>query len=87
MTDQRIEIPTNARRPMFALLAANTISQLGNTFTTLAIPWFVLATTGSASKTGITVAVGAVPFILVGIFGGAIDDRIGYKARASSRTS
>lgn len=61
---------------------ANTISQLGNTFSMLAIPWFVLATTGSASKTGITVAVGAVPFILVGIFGGAIVDRIGYK-RAS----
>jgi len=82
VTDQRTEIPTNARRPMFALLAANTISQLGNTFSMLAIPWFVLATTGSASKTGITVAVGAVPFILVGIFGGAIVDRIGYK-RAS----
>ncbi|MGI8483691.1 MAG: MFS transporter [Thermomicrobiales bacterium] len=76
------DIPTNARRPMFALFAANTISQLGNTFTMLAIPWFVLATTGSASKTGITVAVGAVPSILVGIFGGAIVDRIGYK-RAS----
>ena len=70
------------RRPMVGLLAANTISELGNTFSTLAIPWFVLSTTGSASQTGITVAVGIVPFILVGILGGAVVDRIGYK-RAS----
>jgi len=60
-------------------LAANTISQIGNEFSALAIPWFVLATTGSASQTGITVAVGVVPMILVGIFGGAIVDRLGYK--------
>ncbi len=64
---------------MTGLLAANTISQIGNAFSTLAIPWFVLATTGSASQTGITVAVGVVPMILVGIFGGAIVDRLGYK--------
>lgn len=87
MTDQRTKIPTNARRPMFALLAVNTISQLGNTFSMLAIFWFVLATIGSASKTGMTVAVGVVPFILIGIFGGAIVDRIGYNARGSSPMS
>lgn len=67
------------RRPITGLLAANTISQIGNEFSYLAIPWFVLATTGSASQTGITVAVGVVPMILVGIFGGAIVDRLGYK--------
>ncbi len=66
-------------RPVTGLLAANTISQVGNQFSALAIPWFVLATTGSASQTGITVAVGVVPMILVGIFGGAIVDRLGYK--------
>ena len=71
---------------MTGLLAANSISQIGNQFSllaipwfVLAIPWFVLATTGSASQTGITVAVGVVPMILVGIFGGAIVDRLGYK--------
>ncbi|MBA2469449.1 MAG: MFS transporter [Chloroflexia bacterium] len=67
------------RRPITGLLTANTISQIGNEFSYLAIPWFVLATTGSASQTGITVAVGVVPMILVGIFGGAIVDRLGYK--------
>lgn len=67
------------RQPITGLLAANTISQIGNEFSYLAIPWFVLATTGSASQTGITVAVGVVPMILVGILGGAIVDRLGYK--------
>ncbi len=67
------------RRSIAGLLTANTISQVGNQFSALAIPWFVLATTGSASQTGITVAVGVVPMILVGIFGGAIVDRLGYK--------
>ncbi|HEU0164973.1 MAG TPA: MFS transporter [Thermomicrobiales bacterium] len=64
---------------MFALLAANLISQIGNTFSYLAIPWFVLATTGSASQTGITVAVGTIPLVVVGIFGGTIVDRLGYR--------
>lgn len=68
-----------ASRPVTGLLAANTISQVGNQFSALAIPWFVLVTTGSASQTGITVAVGVVPTILVGIFSGAIVDRLGYK--------
>ena len=66
-------------RPVIALLVANTISQIGNTFSVLAIPWFVLATTGSASQTGITVAVGVFPAVLVGIFGGAVIDRLGYR--------
>jgi MFS family permease len=66
-------------RPLNALLAANTISQIGNEFSTLAIPWFVLVTTGSASQTGITVAVGVVPAVIVGILGGVIIDRLGYR--------
>ncbi len=82
MRGRRLKAPSANQRPMFALLAANTISQLGNTFSMLAIPWFVLISTGSASQTGITVATGIVPFILVGVFGGAVVDRIGYK-RAS----
>jgi MFS family permease len=67
------------RVPVLALLAADGISQLGNTLTMLAIPWFVLVTTGSAARTGITAAVGVVPIILAGIFGGALVDRLGYK--------
>ena len=67
------------RLPVYALLVANLISQIGNQFTLLAIPWFVLETTGSASSAGITVAVGALPYVLAGIFGGPIVDRLGYK--------
>jgi len=67
------------QRPITGLLTANTISQMGNEFSYLAIPWFVLATTGSASQTGITVAIGFVPMIVVGVFGGVVVDRLGYK--------
>lgn len=73
------------RQPVVALLAANLVSQIGNGFSTLAIPLFVLATTGSASLAGITVTVGTIPYILVGAFGGALVDRLGYKT--SSITS
>ncbi|CAA9560396.1 MAG: hypothetical protein AVDCRST_MAG87-1535 [uncultured Thermomicrobiales bacterium] len=68
-----------SRGPLYALLAANVVSQTGNSLSYLAIPWFVLTTTGSATSTGIAVAVGALPVIIVGIFGGAIVDRLGYK--------
>ncbi len=70
---------TDQRRPVMVLLAANTISQLGNTFSVLAIPWFVLATTGSAGRTGLTVAIGTLPVIVVGVFGGAVVERLGYR--------
>ena len=80
MRDRSSGNTTHAGRPIVALLAANTISQIGNTFSTLAIPWFVLATTGSAGQTGLTVAVGTLPVIVVGIFGGAVVDRLGYRA-------
>lgn len=73
---------TRQRLPLYALLAANAISMIGNMLTFVAVPWFVLQSTGSATKTGITVAVGSVPIIIAGIFGGAIIDRIGHK-RAS----
>ncbi|MDQ3653938.1 MAG: MFS transporter, partial [Chloroflexota bacterium] len=76
---RRRRLFTSDQRPISGLLTANAISQMGNEFSYLAIPWFVLATTGSASQTGITVAVGFVPMILVGIFGGVVVDCLGYK--------
>jgi MFS family permease len=71
--------PNRNQRPLVGLLAANAISQFGNTFSLIAIPWFVLETTGSASQTGISVATGVVPFVIVGLLSGSIVDRIGYK--------
>ncbi len=68
--------------PIQALLVGNFISDLGHTFSSLAIPWFVLATGGGGGKVALTVAVGTIPYVLVGIFGGAIVDRIGPKRAA-----
>ncbi len=67
------------RTPLYALLVANTVSLLGSQFTIVALPWFVLVTTGSAAKTGLTGFSVALPFFLVGIFGGALVDRFGYR--------
>ncbi|MCA9834582.1 MAG: MFS transporter [Thermomicrobiales bacterium] len=67
-------------RPLWWLLVSNFISSSGNIFSNLAIPWFVLATTGSAARMGVVVAAGTIPTILVGIFGGALIDRFGYRA-------
>src|SRR5215216_459664 len=67
------------RTPVFAILAAEAISQTGNAITNLAIPWFVLATTGSAAKTGITAFANITPTVLASLFGGALVDRVGNK--------
>jgi len=67
------------RVPFLALLTANTISLLGSQFTAVALPWFVLQTTGSATKTGLTGFSVGLPYFLVGIFGGALVDRVGFR--------
>ena len=74
--------PEHARGPLQALIAADTLSRLGDLITLTAIPWFVLETTGSATKTGVTVFAGALAVVLSLFFGGALVDRIGYR-RAS----
>jgi MFS family permease len=70
------------RLGMPALVAATTISNIGNGITALAIPWFVLVTTGSAARTGIAGALTLLAYVVSGILGGALVDRLGYK-RAS----
>jgi MFS family permease len=67
---------------LYALLAANAASLLGNVVAAVAIPWFVLTTTGSAARTGVAAFFTAVPFALGALFGGAVADRVGAK-RAS----
>jgi MFS family permease len=52
----------------------------GNQLTGLAVPWFVLETTGSASRTGLVAAVALAPYILSNFFGGALVDRVSYRA-------
>jgi MFS family permease len=67
------------RTPLYALLAANIVSMVGNELTFIAIPWFVLQTTGSAARMGLTAAVSVVALILAGFFAGGLVDRLGYK--------
>lgn len=74
--------PPRRRVPLYAMLAGNAVSLVGNAVTGLAIPWFVLETTGSAGRTGLTAFAGMLPTVLGGIFGGALVDRLGRK-RAS----
>ena len=45
------------RVPIFALLGANAISQVGNMMSAVAVPWLDLETTGSAGRVGLTAAV------------------------------
>ena len=70
------------RRPLYALLAGNAVSQVGNSITILAGPWFVLQTTGSAAKTGIVAAALAIGAVIPAFFGGPLVDRLGFR-RAS----
>jgi MFS family permease len=78
-TDGAAALPD--RRPTYALLTAEGISQVGNSMTLIAGPWFVLETTGSAAKTGLVGA--ALAFgLLVPILGGPLVDRLGFR-RAS----
>jgi MFS family permease len=68
-----------SRVPLIALLAAVITGLLGRQLSVIAIPWFVLTTTGSASQAGIVGAVVTLPGFIVGIFGGALVDRLGYR--------
>ena len=66
-----------ASLPIYAMLGATALSQVGIMLTFVAVPWFVLQTTGSAARTGI--AGGAVAAVLASLFGGPVVDRLGFK--------
>jgi MFS family permease len=66
------------RRPIYALLTAAGISQIGNGMTIVAGPWFVLETTGSAAKIGLVGAAFALG-LLMPILGGPLIDRLGFR--------
>jgi MFS family permease len=67
-------------RSLLALTAAELISQLGSSFSGLALPWFVLATTGSTSRMGLVFAAELLPFVLFGLHAGVVVDRLGPRA-------
>ncbi len=75
--------PTIAdRTPIFSLLSAEAVSQVGNMMTVVAGPWFVLQTTGSAAKTGLVGAALVLGSVAPTVVGGPLVDRLGFK-RAS----
>ena len=69
---------TRDRRPVYAVLTAEGLSQVGNMMTIVAGPWFVLQTTGSAAKTGLVGAALALG-LLVPVLGGPLVDRVGFR--------
>jgi MFS family permease len=69
----------NERTPLIALLASYASAQSATLLFMIALPWFVLETTESAARTGLATAVHGVPMIFVGIFGGVIVDRLGFR--------
>lgn len=75
----REETTPTRRTPLFALLAANTISFVGDALMLIAIPWFVLQTTGSVAKTGIAAFFETLPTFISALLGSALVDRLGYK--------
>lgn len=76
LNDRPIRI---TRAPIIGLLVANSISQVGNVLTFVAVPWFVLETSGSAAKTGLTGFFDVLPVVIAGLLGGALVDRLGHR--------
>jgi MFS family permease len=67
------------RLPIAALLAADAVSNTGNTIARIAIPWFVLEATGSAALTGLAAFFTFLPVVISAFFGGALVDRFGFR--------
>jgi predicted MFS family arabinose efflux permease len=64
---------------MHGLMLATFTGLVGRQLSVVAIPWFVLSTTGSAGKAGLVGFAVFLPGLLVGIFGGVLVDRLGYR--------
>ena len=72
--------PVPVRRgPLNALFIANIVALVGKQLSLIALPWFVLTETGSAERTAVVGFVIFLPGLVVGIFGGALIDRLGFR--------
>ncbi|MBT2508165.1 MFS transporter [Streptomyces sp. ISL-98] len=67
------------RRPLAAILAAETISTVGNSLTLIGVPWFVLQATGSAGRAGVVAFCATLPVVLSALVGGPVIDRLGRR--------
>jgi predicted MFS family arabinose efflux permease len=70
------------RTPLYAVLSANAVSQVGDMMVAVALPWFVLKTTGSVVQMGLAGAVVGIGTLLSSVTGGPLVDRFGFR-RAS----
>ncbi|MFJ9787907.1 MFS transporter [Streptomyces globosus] len=68
-----------SRRPLAAVLAANTVSTAGSSLTLIGVPWFVLQTTGSAGRAGVVAFCATLPVVVAALVGGPVIDRIGRR--------
>src|SRR5215210_6927860 len=75
-----------SRTPLYAVLAANAVSQVGDYMVAVAMPWFVLKTTGSVVQMGLAGAAIGIGTLLSSISGGPLIDRMGFGGPASSPT-
>ena len=67
------------RRPLFALLAANTLSFIAEAIALVAIPWFVLDLTGSYAQMGIIGFFTVLPRVVATFLAGQLVDRLGFR--------
>ncbi|HYH13429.1 MAG TPA: MFS transporter, partial [Thermomicrobiales bacterium] len=74
--------PDANRWPVYWMLTANLLSNLGNNITNLAIPWFVWVTTGSASQMGVVAAATLAPLVISTFVGGTLTDRMSHRQLA-----
>lgn len=68
-----------SKRPLAAVLTANTISIAGSSLTLIGVPWFVLQTTGSAGRAGVVAFCATLPVVVAALVGGPVIDRIGRR--------
>lgn len=70
---------TQNRQPLYALLAANTLSFIAEAIAIVAIPWFVYELTGSAARVGLIGFFTVLPRVLAIFLGGQLVDRVGFR--------
>jgi MFS family permease len=68
-----------SRAPIFALLAANTLSFMAEAVAMVAIPWFVLELTGSYARMGLVGFFTVLPRVIATFLGGQVVDRLGFR--------
>lgn len=82
MAEQPVDVKEPARRrpaDFWWFWLGQTLSQLGSSFTTFALPLIVFKQTGSALDLGIAAAVNILPYLLFGLVLGAWVDRVDRK--------